>query len=196
MTDMNATAADFSTKIARTSPFEVEDVFWGYKVKSGKGAPFAVMFGQAVCFFFGVCLMTATFGVLVLPTLFFDGDLGIMRVGAATLMGAAAFYLLWFASRGTLPQIHFDTRQNEVREVVCNRSGKPTTVATYTFDEIGGIFLEPDTDTGQSHLLLGYLDTTQTIAVASGTTAQLLPLRDRLARDLLGTDAVPGDEAV
>ncbi|MEL7178845.1 MAG: hypothetical protein AAFN63_03355 [Pseudomonadota bacterium] len=191
MTDMNATIADFSRDIARTSSFEVEEVFWGYKVKSGQSAPFSVMLGQAICFFFGVCLMTATFGVLVLPTLFFDGGLGFMRIGAACLMGAAGFYLLWFASRGVLPEIHFDTRDNEIREVVCNRSGKPTTVATYTFDEIGGIYLEPDPATGQSQLLLGYLDTAQTIAVASGSEAILLPLRDRLARDLLGPDAMP-----
>ncbi|PJI92167.1 hypothetical protein BC777_1011 [Yoonia maricola] len=195
MTDMNATTADFSTVSARISPFGVEDVFWGYKIGSGHGVPLSVMAGQAICFFFGVCLMTATFGLLLLPALFFDGGVGIMRLGAATLMGAAAFYLLWFASRGTLPEIHIDTRQNEIRQVVCNRSGKPTTVATYTFDEIGGIFLEPDTQTGQSLLLLGYLDTDQTIAVATGTEAQLLPLRDRLARDLLGADVMLRAEA-
>lgn len=195
MTDMNATVADFAGDIARTSPFEVEDIFWGYKVRSGTGAPFSVMFGQALCFFFGVCLMTATFGVLVLPALFFDGGAGVMRVGAATLMGAVGFYLLWFASRGTLAEVHIDTRQKEIREVVCNRSGKPTDVATYAFSEIGGIFLEPDEETGQTHLLLGYLDTNQTIAVATATEAQLLPLRDRLARDLLGAKAMMASDA-
>ena len=50
MTDMNATTMDFASDIARTTPFEVEDIFWGYKVRSGNSAPFAVMFGQAVCF--------------------------------------------------------------------------------------------------------------------------------------------------
>lgn len=195
MTDINATTADFTGDIARTSPFGVEDVFWGYKIRSGTGAPFSVMIGQALCFFFGVCLLTATFGVLVLPTLFFDGDAGIMRVGAAVLMGAAAFYLLWFASRGNQAELHVDTRMNEIREVVCNRSGKPTTVASYTFEEIGGIFLEADEDTGQTILLLGYMDTRQTIAVATGTEAQLLPLRDRLAHDLLGATAMLSPEA-
>ena len=195
MTDLNVSAADFAEEIARTEPFEVEDVFWGYKVRSGTGAPFSVVFGQAICFFFGVSLMTATFGVLVLPTLFFDGGAGIMRVGAATLMGAAASYLLWFASRGTLAEVHVDTRQNEIRETVCNRSGKPTTVATYAFDDIGGIYLEADEETGQTQLLLGYGDTSQTIAVAAGTEAQLLPLRDRLARDLLGTSRAAGTQA-
>ncbi len=176
MTDMNAMGADFTGEIARTSPFEVEDIFWGYKIRSGNGAPFSVMFGQAVCFFLGVCLMTATFGVLVLPTLFFDGDAGIMRAGAAALMGATAFYLLWFASRGTQTEVHVDTQQNEIREVVCNRSGKPTIVATYAFEEIGGVYLDIEEAGGQTNLSLGYSDTSQTIAVATGTEAQLLPL--------------------
>ena len=195
MTDMNASPGVFAGELARTSPFECEDVFWGYKVRSRRGVPFSVMFGQALCFFFGVCLMTASLGVLVLPTLFFDSGIGILRVGAATLMGAAGIYLLWFASRGTLAELHVDTRQREIREVVRNRSGKPTTVAAYAFDEIGGIFMEPDQETGRTHLLLGYLDTNQTIAVALGSDAQLLPLRDRLARDLLGADVMTGTEA-
>ncbi len=193
MTDMNAMGADFTGEIARTSPFEVEDIFWGYKIRSGNGAPFSVMFGQAVCFFLGVCLMTATFGVLVLPTLFFDGDAGIMRAGAAALMGATAFYLLWFASRGTQTEVHVDTQQNEIREVVCNRSGKPTIVATYAFEEIGGVYLDIEEAGGQTNLSLGYSDTSQTIAVATGTEAQLLPLRDRLARDLLDMSEAEAD---
>lgn len=195
MTDMNISTADLTGKIARSEPFKVEEVFWGYKVRPGTGAPFSVLFGQAICFFLGVSLMTATFGVLVLPTLFFDGGIGIMRVGAATLMGAVAFYLLWFASRGTLTEVHVDTREHEIREVVCNRSGRPTTVARYAFDDVGGIFLETDEESGQRALLLGYGDTAQMIAVATGTEAQLLPLRDRLARDLLGTAGTTGAQA-
>ncbi len=195
MTDMHASPADFADEIARATPFVIEEVFWGYKVRPRRGAPFSVMVGQAFCLFFGACLMTAALGVLVLPALFFDSGAGIMRIGAATLMGAAGGYFLWFASRGTLAELQIDTRLKEIREVVCNRSGRPTTVATYTFDEIGGIFLEPDVETGQMHLLLGYLDTRQTIAVATGTEAQLLNLRDRLARDLLGPTVLAGTQA-
>lgn len=187
MTDMNASTADFASDVARKAPFKVEEIFWGYKIRSGSGVPLAVMLGQAVCFFFGVCLMTASFGVLVLPTLFFDGGAGIMRVGAATLMGAAAFYLLWFASRGTLAEVHVNTSLDEIREVVCNRAGKPTTVAAYGFEEIGGVFIEENDETNRSQLIMRYRNTSQTVLVAEGTHAQLMPLRDQLAHDLLGT---------
>ncbi|MFO8126071.1 hypothetical protein [Yoonia sp.] len=192
MTDMDASPADFTGDITRTIPFATEEVFWGYKVRPRKSAPVSVMFVQALCFFFGVCLMTAALGVLVLPVLFFDGGAGVIRIGAATLMAAAGGYLLWFASRGAVTELHIDTRLKEIREVACNRSGKSTTVAAYTFDEIGGIFLVPDQEADQMHLLLGYLDTRQTIAVATGTEAQLLTLRDRLVRDLLGEDVLAG----
>jgi hypothetical protein len=185
MTDINMTAGGFVNHVARATPFAIEDIFWGYKVLSREGAPVSVVLGQAVSFFFGVCLVTATFGVLVLPTLFFDGDGGFMRIGAAVFMGAIGFYLLWFASRGTVADVHIDTKAREIREVVSNRFGGPTTVGLYCFDEISGIYLEQEETTGQSRLLLGYNDSGYSIAIAAGTEAQLLPLRDRLAQDLL-----------
>lgn len=189
MADMNASTADFATDIARTSTFEVEEIFWGYKIRSGRGAPFAVAIGQALSFFFGVCFLTACLGILLLSTVFFDGELGVMRIGSAALFGAAAAYLLWFASRGTRAEVHVDTSIDEIREVICNRAGKPTTVGAYSFDEIGGVFLEENDATGLSQLVLRYRNTDQTVSVADGTDAQLLPLRDRLAHDLLGQTA-------
>ncbi|KQI72721.1 hypothetical protein AN191_06850 [Loktanella sp. 5RATIMAR09] len=185
MTNIDITAGGIVNHVARATPFATEDQYWGYKVLSREGAPVSVMIGQAISFFLGVCLVTATFGVLVLPTLFFDGNFGFMRIGAAVLMGAVGFYLLWFASRGSIADVHIDTKAREIREVVANRFGSPTTVGLYTFDEISGIFLELDETSGQSQLLLGYNDSANAIRVAKGAEAQLLPLRDRLAKDLL-----------
>lgn len=186
MTDMNADAAEFRGAINKPMTFAVEDVFWGYMIRSGRGPSFGVAMGQALSFFFGVCFATVSVGLLVLPALFFDGDIGAMRVGAAALFGAMAAYLLWFASRGTKAEVHVDTSLSEIREVICNRAGKPTTVGSYGFDEIGGVFVHENETTGLSQLILQYRNTSQTVAVAEGTVAQLIPLRDRLAKDLLG----------
>ncbi|MDP5347560.1 MAG: hypothetical protein NWQ32_04120, partial [Paracoccaceae bacterium] len=109
MTDIHASPAAFSQKVSRNSGFAVEDAFWGYKIRSGQTVPLSVLLGQALSFFFGVCFLTACIGILVLPTLFFDGGLGVVRLGAVVLLGAAAAYLLWFASRGTLAEVHVDT---------------------------------------------------------------------------------------
>ncbi len=196
MTDTNAGEMSFDHKIAKSASFEVEDIFWGYKIRSGRSAPFAVALGQAVCFFFGACLLTATFGILVLPTLFFDGGLGIIRLGSAALLGATSIYLLWFASRGTQVEVHVDTSMSEISEVIHNRAGRPTKVASYGFDEIGGLFIEQNDKTGLSDLILRYRNTDQVVAVAEGTDAQLVPLRDRLAKDLLGqTSSTAADAA-
>lgn len=195
MTDSNASLVDFQGDIARASVFEVDDIFWGYKIRSGRGAPFAVMLGQGVCFFFGVCLLTAALGILVLPTLFFDGGLGFVRIGATVLMGAAAAYLLWFASRGTQTEVHVDRSVEEIREVICNRAGSPTVVGAYDFNAIGGVFIEENAELSLSQLLLRYRNTDQVVVVAEGTTAQLIPLRDQLALDLLGGKKSPLPEA-
>lgn len=195
MTDSNASLADFQGDIARAATFEVDDVFWGYKIRSGRGAPFSVMLGQAVSFFFGVCLLTAALGILVLPTLFFDGGLGLVRIGAIVLLGAGAAYFLWFASRGTQTEVHVDRSIEEIREVISNRAGSPTVVGVYDFNAIGGVFIEENGDHGLSQLLLRYRNTDQVVVVAEGTTAQLIPLRDQLASDLLGGKKSPLPEA-
>ncbi len=185
MSDVAASVTGVHENLAKPSSFVVEDIYWGYMIRSGRGPSLGVALAQAVCFFFGVCLLTAAVGILILPTLFFDGDLSSMRVGSAVLFGAFAMYLLWFASRGTQSEVHVDTSVGEIREVICNRAGKPTTVGAYGFDTIGGVHLEPAKDIGTATLSLRYRNTSQTVCVAEGTEAQLIGLRDRLAHDLM-----------
>lgn len=185
MTDTNIGVLEIQENLIKPRSFDVEDVYWGYIVRSGRGPSFGVLLGQAFSFFFGVCFLTAALGILLLPTLFFGAEFSPMRIGSATLFGALASYLLWFASRGTEAEVHVDTSMSEIREVICNRAGRPTTVETYSFDSIGGIFVtEADTD-GQATLALRYRNTDQTVAVAEASPAQLVQLRDRLGRDLL-----------
>lgn len=183
---MTDATAEFGNQMAKPSTFNVEDTYWGYKIRSGRGPSFGVALGQAASFFFGVCFLTAAIGILALPTLFFDGELGAMRIGSAALFGAMAAYLLWFASRGTRTEVHVDTSLGEVREVICNRAGRPTTVGSYGFDMIGGVMLEQDSARDTSQLVMQYQSSSQNVVVAEGTDAQLVSLRDRLAQDLLG----------
>jgi len=185
MTEMRANIEGVGGEVASPSSYVVDDLYWGYKVRTTGGPSLGVALGQAVSFFFGVCFLTACLGILVLPTLFFDGEIGAMRIGAAALFGAMAAYLLWFASRGTHPEVHVDTNMGEVRQVVCNRAGRPTTVETFAFDEISGVFVEENHETGAAQLILHYRDADKAVSVAKATTAQLIPLRDRLANDLM-----------
>lgn len=187
MTDFAASVTGVHDDLAKPTSFAVEDIFWGYIIRAGGGPSLGVALAQAICFFFGVCLLTAAAGILLLPTLFFDGSLGAMRIGSAAIFGAFAAYLLWFSSRGTQSEVHVDTSVGEVREVICNRAGKPTTVGCFGFDTIGGVHLEPAPQDGVARLSLQYRNTSQTVCVAQGTEAQLTALRDRLANDLMVT---------
>lgn len=195
MTDFAASVTGIHDDLAKPTSFAVEDLFWGYIIRSGRGPSLGVALAQAICFFFGVCLLTAAAGILLLPTLFFDGNLGAMRLGSAALFGAFAAYLLWFSSRGTQSEVHVDTSVGEIREVICNRAGKPTTVGCYGFDTIGGVYLDPAEDDRDATLSLRYRNTSQTVCVAQGTEAQLIGLRDRLANDLMVTSKTTSQAA-
>lgn len=185
MTDIDAGSFTMTKELARPSTFAVEDIFWGYKIQSGVRPSIAVTLGQALSFFFGVCFAIAALGIILLPTLFFDGDFSAMRVGSAALFGAAAAYLLWFASRGTRPEAHVDLSFSEIREVITNRTGKTSTVGRYPFDGISGVFVEQSDESDLSQLVIRCSHTAQTVLIATGTDAQLTPLRNRLAHDIL-----------
>lgn len=191
MADLNASDQTGQTFTTKSAGLSVEDIYWGYIIRSGRRPGTAIMLAQGVSFFFGACLLSAAVGMLLLPTSMFDAGLGTMRMGAAVLFAAIALYLLWFASRGSVPELHVDTSTGEIREVIVNRVGRPSTVGCYGFDSIGGIFMEEDTETGMATLILRYRNTAQTVFVAEGTVAQLIPLRDRLGRDLM-VDAKTG----
>ncbi len=185
MANVNVSVENEPYRFANTSTFEVEDTYWGYIVRSKRGPALGVLVSQVVSYFFGACFLTACFGILLMPTMMFDGGFGAIRIGAATLMGAVAAYLLWFASRGTRAELQVDNSVGEIREVIRNRAGRPTTVGCYGFDTIGGVFMEEDAESGLSNLVLRYRNTVQTVPVAEGTEAQLIRLRDRLGQDLM-----------
>ena len=172
--------------MTKTAKFSIKETFWGYQIRSGRPASLGVVLAQAFSYFFGACFMIAAISFVAVPLLFDGTEVGVMRVVAAVLFGAVAFYLLWFASRGSQTEIHVDTSVGEIRQVISNRAGKPTTVGAYGFDAIGGVHII-DAPGEMSLLVLQYRDTDQQVSVAEALEAQLVPLRDRLARDLLVT---------
>ncbi|WP_106744046.1 hypothetical protein [Yoonia maritima] len=174
-------------QMAKPTHFAVEDTFWGYQIRSGRAPAIGVMMAQLFSYFFGACFMIAAVSMLALPVLFFNGDVGVIRLAASVLFAAVGFYLLWFASRGSQAEIHVDTSVGEIREVISNRAGKPTTIGAYGFDAIGGVFIESQPENGLASLVLQYRDTNQRVCVAEAIEAQLIPLRDRLAQDLMIT---------
>lgn len=162
----------------------IEKQDWGYVIRSGNRPPLDVLIGQVLAYFFGVCFVTAGLGLLLLPSLLFDSGVGPLRIGAATLFGAGAAYLLWFASRGGRVDVQIDTNAREIREVIQNRVGKPSVVGRYAFADIGGVFLDTAAGAAPAQLVIGYRG--QMILVAEGETEELTALRAQLSRDLMG----------
>ncbi len=184
MSDIDTLALKSLRNGNRGRDVEIEKRENGYVIRSGNKAPVSVLFGQVFAFFLGVVFTTAGLGLLLLPSMFLSTDFGPLRIGAAGLFGAGAAYLLWFASRGSQTEVHFDTEQRTIAEVIQNRAGKPTVLATYPFDEIGGVYLETAGAAAPAQLVLGYRG--KMVLVAEGREAELDMLRETLARDLVG----------
>ena len=184
MAEMDRLTLGALRQAGRGARLSVETQPWGYTVRSGNKPPLDVVVGQVLAYFLGVCFVTAGFGLLLLPGSSLGAEVGPLRIGAATLFGAGAAYLLWFSSRGGLVDIQIDVAHKEIREVILNRVGKPTVVSRYAFSDIGGVYIETGAGEAPAQLVLGYRG--NMILVAEGDTDDLNVLRTQLSRDLMG----------
>lgn len=178
--------------------YQIDDTYWGYVVRTIEPPSLTLSVFQGLSWLAGIGFVVATAGLWLMPSSMTGPDVLGMKIGATAVALALSVFCLWFASRGTDSEIQIDTRMGEVREVVRNRTGRSTLVGRYGFDAIGSVFIDagPNADrrtmeTGS--LVLRYRNTAQTMHVATGTTARLALLRDRIGRDLMlaGTDARP-----
>ncbi len=170
----------------QTSAIKVDETYWGYVIRSEEPDPVHVVIGQAIAWLLGAGFSVAALGLWVMPTTGFGaGALG-MKLAVSTVLGCTAALLLWFASRGGRTELQVDTSLGEVREVVRNRTGRPSLVGRYGFDAIGSVFLDRAAGKpGEASLVMRYRNTTQVVPVAHGAIGVLETLRDRLGRDLM-----------
>ncbi len=167
-------------------PFSVEDAYWGYIIRSDKGESLGFVMLQSASFLVGVGFLIAAVSMIALSPLVFGAALTPFRAGASVLFGAAAAYLLWFASRGTQTEVHIDTSAREIREVIRNRAGRPTTVGTHDFATMTDVFVQDDDESEGAMLVVQDHDNALSICLAKAPHAQLGALQDRVARDVLG----------
>jgi len=166
------------------------ETYWGYVIRSPQRVPLAMLLGQALAGVGGIgCLLMA--GALwLVPGASFNGDVMVMKLMGSALLLMLGALLLWFANRGTAAEWHIDTTRGEIREMLLNRTGRPSLLSRYGFDAIGGVVIDRVSQrgrlpTGHACLVLRVGNSAQFLALAIASESELAPLRDRLGRDLI-----------
>lgn len=192
--DLFRTSAGAVAASSAPLPYEVEETYWGYIVRSNDKGSTGVVLMQGTSWFLGVGFLVAALGMWLAPGAVMADDLVGFRIGLTAIMAAIGAFLLWFSSRGSLAEVQIDTARGEVREMVRNRAGKPSLLGRYGFDAIGGVHLEragiqagqrSDLQAGHAELVLRYRNTAQKLHVVSAPESLLVPLRDRMGHDLM-----------
>jgi hypothetical protein len=170
--------------------FRTEETHWGYIVRSTSETGHGLILAQSLSLLTGAALLAAAIGMWLIPGMMFGTDALMMRLFASIVFVAASALLLWYSSRGTISEIQIDNNRGEIREVIRNHTGKMSLLACYSFDSIGGVFLEPTGSKDAASLVLRYRNSSEKVEVASGSQVELVSLRDRISRDvILGTTA-------
>lgn len=186
-------AMDAAASVARTQNevprrYAVCERSWGYVVRPEEGMSLPIAVGQIMSWVVGLSFVTAALALWIFPGSF-SPELATMKLGLSSAMLGVGGLLLWFASRGAMIEIQIDTNRGEVREVVCNRTGRETILGTYGFDAIGDARIEDAADMASDQLVLSQRIGVRDIAVANGPRHTLTDLKDRIGRDLLGSSA-------
>lgn len=174
----------------------LDETYWGYIIRAHEPVSPGVIVAQWLAWLFGVSFAVAALGLWVLPQALLSGDGLGLKIGASSLLAGLAALLLWFASRGAEVELQIDTSLGEIREVMRNRAGRPTLLARYGFDSIGGVHV--DRSGPRARLVMRYGNTAQMVPVCSGPEEDLGVLRNRLGRDVVlnGTRGSSGRAAL
>lgn len=163
-------------------PFEIEESFWGYVIRSTEGPPVLLQVAQGLVLALGAALTAGALLLVVLPV--GGGDaLSPFHAGLATLLGSAAALLLWFATRGSTVELQVDLLRGELREAVRHRAGRPTVLGRHGLDS--GATLSIHRGAGAASLILRFGPERPGLCIARGPEGALLALRRRLEEDLL-----------
>jgi len=170
----------------------LEETHWGYVLRSSERPPIVVVAGQMLAWGLGaICLMDAL-GLWLVPGSAIGGDALELKLGLTAVLPSATATLLSYASRGIDPEWQIGTTRGELREVLRNKAGRPTVLAHYGFDAIGGVVMDRATlrgrlPNGHACLVLRLGNSSRLLPLIVGPETLLAPLRDRLGRDLIVT---------
>lgn len=166
--------------------FQIVDHKKGYTIVGDgvKNRTLAVLQGTAT--FAGAIFLAAAIGLFIVPVV--DGDTTgvLIRNVAAVIFASIAAYMLWFSSRGSIPEVQVDRQKAEICKAIRNKAGRATIIDRYAFESIGGVFIDRSFGgDNEAQLLLRYKNTPQTFSVACGPLDDLEALRNRIGQDLI-----------
>jgi len=187
MSDASLNTAAVATPQTSELPRETfctEETRWGYIIRTAGEAGHGMIVTQSLSLLAGAALLAAALGMWLVPGMMFNSDAIIMRLFATIVFISISTLLLWYASRGTISEIQIDNARGEIREVIRNHTGKMSMVASYSFESIGRVGLEPAGEDAAA-LVLRYRNSSDTVQVAVGQHDALSPLCDRINHDVI-----------
>lgn len=164
---------------------QVQPMPGGYVLRGTEGSPLPVQLTQGIVLAVGAAFAAAALVLLLSWDAQATGH-GFARVGAASLLGAMAVLMLWFATRGGVAELHLDLAGGELREVVRHRLGPPTVVGRHALGGTPALAVSRNGPPSAPCALILRTGDKGGLCIAQGSEAAVLELRRRLDSELGG----------
>lgn len=160
---------------------------WGYSLGEQASSQPCNMLLRKLGKFLGVAFALFILGFWVLQSASPANDpvLLIMKLGVSGLFVGIGWLLYNYGSSAAPVESHVDLERKEVRRGILARNGQFELDICIDFAEITSIVIAAETADADEVALFARLDdSSDAIEIISGTEEQLVPIRDRLVRDL------------
>ncbi|NSX53887.1 hypothetical protein [Parasulfitobacter algicola] len=172
-------------KIQQGAQFIIEDEDWGFIIRGTSKSSLRTTIAQVSAWITATLLFLAALGLWIAPAISAGQDIVYIKAGASIFFVTIGILLLSYSVRGTKSEFHFDDVRHEAREVIVNRSGAPTELTCYDFQDLDGVTIRRlNKDKKAETLLLSYKNGMHFVPVISGDSQDLIELKKRVLMHL------------
>jgi hypothetical protein len=163
------------------------ETFWGYIIRDRTEAGTWSLIVKSLAAIIGGALFFGAIGLWVLGGSIYTQDVVVFKLGLTAVMVLTAVLLLRFASNGPKYEVQVDLNRLELREATRGDNGQVKVYSRTKFSKFDAVILERSANPQQkSRLLLRLRDTSQAIEIAQDFECNLVALKNRLAKDVIG----------
>lgn len=164
---------------------ELTHTRWGYMITSQDAAGIAARAGYLVVRYFGIVMVLVAIGLWIAPGTSVHPEVLPLKLGVSVLFFIVGSVAIWGSGNDRRDEMQVDLERQEFRRGIRRANGRFVTLAELPLRDAGEVFLTRGIqNAGEAVLYIRRKSVPQALEIAVGPEDLLLPLQQRVAKDL------------